>query len=325
MCLIAQQLSGAEIQLLSKIKFKGKVLAADNISAVAVLGDGEFLVIGSDEGTHIQVLRRTNDNEYTVHHNIRLAQGDTGKEIDVEGIASSGDRLYIVGSHSRKRLKIKPSDNTQQENHELLEGNVREELRENLFELRLNAAGEPTSDVETKSLRPRIASDPVLRQFLKIPSKENGVDIEGIAAAHGDELYVGFRGPVLREGYVPILVFDFDKPQKAKTVYVKLGGRGIRDLVRVSDGFLIIGGPVGGEPVTFEIYHWDGEDCMAGSDNLSPKDPKSLGVIPLPNDQSKAEGIAVVSETDTHYDVLIVFDGPTNGQPTQFRVEKQLR
>jgi hypothetical protein len=161
----------------------------------------------------------------------------------------------------------------------------------------------------------------VLAPFLELPSKENGIDIEGIAA-DGDDLYVGFRGPVLREGYVPVLVFDFDEPKKAKTRYVNLGGRGIRDLVRVSDGFLLIGGPVGGEPVSYEVYFWDGEDCIAGTDVPPPEFPRSLGEIPLPNQEAKAEGMAVLDETDSHYDVLIVFDGPRNGSPTRFRVTK---
>lgn len=274
-CLLAQPLCGAEIQLLSHVTFKGDILAPENISAVAVLGDGEFLVIGSDEGQEIQVLRRSGDDEYKADHSILLVDDDSDKEIDIEGLARSNDRLYVVGSHSRKRSKIKPTENSRKENRKRLEENEREPLRENLFELRLNSEGKLTSDVEVTSLRERMKDDPVLVRFLKLPSKENGIDIEGIAA-DGDELYVGFRGPVLREGYVPVLVFDFDKPMKAKTHYVNLGGRGIRDLVRVSDGFLLIGGPVGGEPVTYEVYFWDGEDCIAGTDAPTPEFPSRI-------------------------------------------------
>jgi len=321
LCLAPLPVFAGEIEFLSHLTFNGEILAPENISAVAVLADGEFLVIGGDEGQEIQVLRRSGEDEYTADHSILLNDDGSDKEIDIEGLALSDDRLYVVGSHSRKRSKLNPTEKTRKENRKRLEENVREPLRENLFELRMNNEGNLTAEVEVKSLRERIENDSVLAPFLELPSKENGVDIEGIAAV-GDKLYVGFRGPVLREGYVPVLVFDFDKPDKAKTRYVNLGGRGIRDLVRVDNGFLLIGGPVGGEPVSFEIYRWDGEDGIAGKDVPTPEVPKSLGVIPSPDSEAKAEGMAVLDETDTHYDVLIVFDGPRNGSPTRFRVQK---
>ncbi|MBI1247818.1 DUF3616 domain-containing protein [bacterium] len=310
-----------EIELLAKVTFKGDVHASKNVSAVAVMGDGEFLVIGSDEGKKIQVLRRTGEDEYKVDRSIELAEHKHGKEIDIEGVAFSEQRLYVIGSHSRTRSKIEPTDETQEGNHKLLEENKRRPLRENLFELKLNDQAEVT-EISDKSLRDRIKNDEVLSPFLKLPSKENGIDIEAIAAV-GDELYVGFRGPVLREGYVPVLVFDFDKPEKAETRYVNLGGRGIRDMVYVDDGFLIVGGPMGNQPISYQVYWWNGEDCIQGSDVPNAEFPKPLGEIPLPDKDAKAEGLTLLDETGTHYEVLIVFDGVKDGGPTRFKVKKK--
>ncbi len=63
-CILAQSLSGAELEPLPPAKFTGVTAAPENISAVAVIGNGEFLVIGGDEGAEIEVLRRTGDGEY---------------------------------------------------------------------------------------------------------------------------------------------------------------------------------------------------------------------------------------------------------------------
>jgi hypothetical protein len=71
------------------------------------------------------------------------------------------------------------------------------------------------------------------------------VNFEGIAVRNGI-VHVEFHGPVLRANYVPILKLRFDGPDVStkNIVYVKLGGRGIWDLARVSDGFLILAGPL---------------------------------------------------------------------------------
>jgi hypothetical protein len=161
----------------------------------------------------------------------------------------------------------------------------------------------------------------MLKTFAQIPSKENGVDIEGIAV-RDDRLYAAFRGPVLRDGYVPVLVFAFAEPDDAKKRYVNLGGRGIRDIVRVNDGFLLIGGPVADEPVSFELYFWDGSDGVPGNDVPDLKSPESLGRIPLPDKDAKAEGITLLQEDDSHYEVMIVYDGVHSGAATRFKLSK---
>jgi hypothetical protein len=303
----------ADLELIGDVRFTGDIRAPENISAVARIGEGHFLAIGGDEGRLIQILRRVDDAHYTWDHNIKLADAEEGKEIDVEGLAWSEGRLYVMGSHSRKREKLDPQLSPG-ENRKLLEKNKAEPLREHLYELRLDTSAELT-DKKPVSLKDRIHDDKVLKDFAKIPSKENGVDIEGVAAL-GDKIFAGFRGPVLREGLVPVLVFDFDRPNDAKTRFLNIGGRGIRDLVRVTGGFLLIGGPVGDEPYSYEVYFWDGEN------HLKSQPLVSLGRVPLPAPGSKAEGMTVLRDTETDYEVLIVFDGPVNGAPGRFRVKK---
>ncbi|MBQ0818798.1 DUF3616 domain-containing protein, partial [Microvirga sp. HBU67558] len=56
-----------------------------------------------------------------------------------------------------------------------------------------------------------LAEDPHLGPFLAVPSKENGLDIEGLAV-RGNRLWLGLRGPVLR-GHAVVL--DLELRQKA--------------------------------------------------------------------------------------------------------------
>ena len=100
--------------------------------------------------------------------------------------------------------------------------------------------------------------------FAGLPSKENGVDIEGLAAKDG-ALYLGFRGPVLRENFVPIARVDPSGSDEPELLFVKLGGRGVRDIAATTDGFLILAGPNGDQDWSFELFHWDGRDMVTGS------------------------------------------------------------
>ena len=47
-----------------------------------------------------------------------------------------------------------------------------------------------------------------------------------------------------------------------------------------------------------------------------------LGEIP-PREGGKAEGITVLEETDSSYEVIIVFDGLDKGSPMRYRVLKR--
>ncbi|MEZ5943932.1 MAG: DUF3616 domain-containing protein [Planctomycetaceae bacterium] len=313
------QVHADEIEIVGTVRFSGNVLESEDLSAIAFFGDGQFLAIGADEGTAIQILRRTDDRQFAVSHTIDLVDSPSDDEIDIEGIAySNNGRLYVIGSHSRKRPTIKATKSSKK-NRKRLESNEPEPLRRKLFELRIDNNGNLTDEIQVTSLESRIASDVILAPFAAVPSKENGVDIEGVAAV-GDEVYAAFRGPVLREGHVPMLKFDFDKPNQAELLLINLGGRGIRDIARVDDGFLLIGGPVGDEPISYELYHWNGEDGVEGKNATPPV--RRLGTVLPPNQLAKAEGLAVIEQVDKYYDVLVVFDGIEGGAPTVLRVKR---
>lgn len=145
------------------------------------------------------------------------------------------------------------------------------------------------------------------------------MDIEGIAA-DGEQIYLGFRGPVLRENYVPIMVTTFDNPQDYELRFVRMGGRGVRDITKVEDGFLIIGGPVEDGDSSYELYFWDGANKISGNGKEYPE-LESLGQIKTAD--AKAEGITVIEETKTDYLAIIVFDSLKNGKPSLYRIGKK--
>ena len=158
---------------------------------------------------------------------------------------------------------------------------------------------------------------------MEVRAWENGVDIEGIAVKE-EWLYLGFRGPVFRGNYVPVMKLKFEEPQDTyELLYVQLGGRGCRDIVSVSDGFLIVAGPIGDGSASYELYHWDGKDTIIGKDRADGDIGKLelLGEIPTP-DKGKAEGLAIVEEESTHYDLIIVYDGVEDNVAQCFRVDK---
>ena len=317
------------LEELQKIEFEGKVKKNEDISAIVSFGN--FLAIGSDESKRkIQILQQKESSEFTyeVRKDLEiklpvLAEEDD-QEIDIEGMSiSNGNTLFVIGSHSLKRLKVK-TDETYDQNRERIKNVISEDRKNSIFKLTLDPqTGEEKEKEKRKTIpiKKTIENDSVLGIFVKIPSKENGVDIEGIAS-DGDTLYIGFRGPVLRENYVPVMVIeDFEDESNYELRFVNLGGNGIRDLCKVKDGFLMISGPVGDGKGPYQLYFWDGLDSIPGKDRQQEAQITLLGEIPCAKG-AKAEGITVIEETSSVYKVIIVYDGLPNGAATLFQITK---
>ena len=314
--LAASWARGGELPPSGRVEFLGTIDGPKDISAIGAVGD--LLVIGSDEvPDKVQLLRRLDPDRYQISGKVKLRDGN--KEIDIEGIACDGKTVYVIGSHSYKRHNLKDG-RTHEENREQLTETELEKSRDALYRFKFDSGGN-ASDPEKINLRPIIEDDKFLGAFSKIPSKENGVDIEGIAA-DGQWLYVGFRGPMLDNTFVPVLRVKFDSPQADHELrFVALGGRGIRDLARVEDGFLVLAGPVGDGPGSFQLYHWDGEDVVPGTDRPAGKVTLLGDLAPEPHD-GKAEALLVVSENGPVYNLIVVYDGVTNGGAARFHVTK---
>lgn len=315
------------------VSFQGDALhESKDLSGVAKVGN--YLVVGSDEGHVIQVLQNVGKDSYELIHKYSIPDGALVERIkkekperDIEGISASGNTVYIIGSHSRKRSKVErdnPEGRSKEENSKRLGGkksNKKEKSRRVLYSMKLGDNGELVGQITTGSLWDYLSDHRPFKEFTKIPSKENGIDIEGIAV-QGNSLFVGFRGPVLRENWVPILVVEKDEPYSVSEIrYVQLDGLGIRDMVAVNDDmFLLLGGPVGDVPKAYHLYSWDGVDCLPGTD--SPKcSLKRIRTIATPDD-AKAEGLTVLSsEPNGITDILVLYDGIAGGGPRRYTIQ----
>ncbi|WP_172326767.1 DUF3616 domain-containing protein [Mangrovicoccus sp. HB161399] len=253
---------------------------------------GDALLLSCDETAGIE--RLTPDKEgwgshahFPLGEIFDLPDGPDG-EMDIEGLAVDGDWLWITGSQSLKRGKPDPDDDPAERLEDMAEikwdGN-----RQFLGRVPLEAG--PDGPVPVRADGPRkasmlkpkklgrlrkwLAGDPHLGAFLDIPSKDNGLDVEGVAA-RGDRVWLGLRGPVLR-GHTVILEMRVKetsqgwlKPRKIDggRRYVKhllpLGGHGVRDLALDGDDMLVLTGTPLASGGRSAIWRWkDGTKARA--------------------------------------------------------------
>ncbi|MDF1662411.1 MAG: DUF3616 domain-containing protein, partial [Planctomycetota bacterium] len=286
-----------KISVIHRIELQGEIEEAEDISAIALLKSGMF--IGADERGSIQFLKKKSDKVYELQKTTVLSKD---QEIDIEALTTGPNTVYVLGSHSFKRSKVKDSKKYAKNRKRLSEVEA-EPSRDAIYQLTIDENGQ-SSNVKKVGLRKILNKDKYLSLFTEIPSKENGIDIEGLAY-HKGKLYAGFRGPVLRGNHAVVLIFNFSKVDDYKLHFVNLDGHGIRDIQRVKKGFLILSGPVGDARESGRLYFWDGQDGVIGKDRpITPA--KFLGHMPGPAG-SKAEGLAVQEETGDAYKVVIVY------------------
>lgn len=251
---------------------------------------------------------------------VRLPSGDGDPDSEGAAYDSKTSRFYIIGSHGRPRHHPEEKNDSSY----------------NVFRFAID----PVTGVPNLSKKEGefivTEATPALRTVLETADKIDakgaavadkfdkplgggGVNIEGIAIAH-ERLYFGLRGPSKdRQAFVLSVNTEaaFSGAQlDARIAALKLGeDTGIRDLAAVRDGLLILSGPVNEQPVMPAIFHWN-----PANDQL-----KELGTLKIPAELAgaKAEGLLVLEDKDAqNYRVLVMFDGPDNGAPTEYAVQR---
>jgi hypothetical protein len=309
-----------------KVEVTGDWDDSTNFSGAVVVGG--MLLIGSDEVGYLQVGRDKDGKgaRFEKSHDIELTpkQGGEDVEVDVEALAADKNTIYALGSHSITRKRIdRPKDASASHKANVKRFSEPSEPapeRAKLYRFEFDpATGKASAAPKEISLRAMIDGQAVLKPFAAIASKENGIDLEGLAV-DGVTLFAGFRGPVLRHGFAPVLKFTFDSPKDAALVFVPLDGRGIRDLAKVPDGILVLAGPTGDSDQSHRLYRWNGQDCIPGTSGPGGK-LEYLGEVPTQSG-GKAEALVVNSSEGDAYVVTFFYDSLPAGGPQRFRVPK---
>jgi len=291
-----------------------KPLKGDHLNISGVAHYENYLFLATDEGSQLEMLKKNSSQQWLSHRVVHLS--NNSDEIDIEALAWKKPYLYVLGSHSAKRKKIKTSLSIK-ENLSRLQKTSLEPNRQQLFRVEFDNEMNALQS-ESLSIQYLLKTHPILSAFTGLPSKENGVDIEGLAIDKKGRLLLGFRGPVLRGNLAPVLRLKLNKKdfsiKKSKTLYLSLAGNGIRGLSEAESQFLVLTGAVGDQNTPYQVFLWD------GSHNLFGQNTKHLQrLCDLPSSQGKPEGIQFIKKTTRHIEFIIVQDGLPNGQPQQFQ------
>ncbi len=170
-----------------------------------------------------------------------------------------------------------------------------------MFQIELNDKLEAIS-IKHISLLPNIQANKMLAPFISLPSKENGIDIEGIAVTK-KHLYVGFRGPVFRGNLAAVLKFDLDekdfKLSDPKLRLVNLNGLGIRDMVADDTQLYLLSGPVNEVPNRYQVHVWNGKPRFsAWPPRLTLESPKGKPEGLVVQKQPKSPGLVIFIAQD---------------------------
>jgi hypothetical protein len=302
------------ITTLRPMDLNGAIDASLDLSGAVVVGD--YLILGADEGHRLQLLRSAEGGRrWRLKKQLPLASQD--QETDIEAITYGDGHLYVIGSHSWRRKRLKPEQSVAKNRERLLQVE-QQESRSGLYRIAFDPSTGKFGGKKRVDLSKRLRKDPLLGLFWGIPGKENGIDIEGIAFRDG-LLYLGFRGPVLRGNWVPVMLLNFNQPKRYQLRFVSLDGQGIRDMVALDRGFLILSGPVNDATGPFCLWWWDGNDQIPGKDSAASA-TQLLGAVSTPGG-AKAEGLAVLQQDQMQAMILVIYETETAAQAVSMRVD----
>ncbi|MBF2003457.1 MAG: DUF3616 domain-containing protein [Synechococcales cyanobacterium M58_A2018_015] len=327
--------------LLSRVllQFQGGTDAhLHNLSAAAFTPDGnlwlgadEMTLQGGEEVNTIERLSPLQPGVYGNHHAFALREfldlEDSVGEIDIEGLDVVDSYLWLTGSHSSKRKKPKGKEVTKDIQRlatvetdgnrywiariPIVEGQLYRTCSDPHDPSRILTAACLRRTLLGNELTEALQDDPHLGPYFasSLPSKENGFDIEGLAV-HGNRLFLGLRGPVLR-GWAMLLELELadadagelklqaigEQGRRYKKYFLNLDGLGVRELCFQDEDLLILAGPTMDLAGSLRVYRLQGA-MQYGSDAICAQETGELDLVfdlPFSREGDKAEGMALFS------------------------------
>lgn len=319
----------------------------DGLSVALQIGD--TLWVANDETTNLERLKIQNAApgdvvtcdehlSFPLLEYLDLPKPNPDAEIDIEGLAYAQDSgyLWMAGSHSLKRKKaedgrpartnIERLSTVEADGNRFLLARIPVVQRNDGYALarKVDADGRTAAqlhgDKDGNDLTEEIAKDIQLRDFLHIPGKDNGLDIEGMAVI-GSRLLLGLRGPVLR-GWAVLLEIETElSDDSTDTLVLKkigpngrryrkhffaLNGLGVRDLCTSGDDLLILAGPTMDLDGPVTIFRWRGgftsdEESVVFTDQL-----EKVLEVPFGQGNDHAEGMCLFESGEQLGKVLLI-------------------
>jgi len=220
----------------------------------------------------------------------------TKGELDLEGAARIGDRIYWIGSHGTD-----------------IEGKERQSTQL-IFATRVDRRNGPSTLTAVghayRSLLRDLAVDPRYKRFNLIkasrkPSKApEGLSIEGLASTPEGGMLIGLRNPLVEGSRAlvihlrnPAEVVDGKPSLFGEPIRLDLNGLGVRSIEAVNGSYLIVAGPFGKENSQFQLYSWSGKPTE--NPQVVPGNPFEGYIPPLnPEGLFSMEGKLMVISDD---------------------------
>jgi hypothetical protein len=351
---MSETMAEPERRVRLKFRAQGELAHADeavrsDLSTVAALG--RCLWVANDEFASLERLTRQDDASYAGHEIVHLAEvfdlpeGAEG-EMDIEGLDIADGYLWVAGSHSLTREKPNPGEHDpdaalarltevkQHPNRHFL-GRlplVERALGSGLFDLRPRAGNNKRGTTRRSgclkmkaarnALTKALQGDVHVARFMGVPAKENGFDIEGIAA-QGDRLFPGLRGPVLR-GWALVLELQIKEPLRGRLKlkkigpggaryrkhFLDLGGLGIRELAFDGDALLLLAGATMDLDGRVVLYRWPGALAADGQTVIPASQLEPVLHLPYGRGEDHAEGLCWLPGGEGENELLVVYDSP---------------
>ncbi|MCC9136362.1 DUF3616 domain-containing protein [Pontibacter silvestris] len=316
-----------------------------------VLRTGDNLWVCCDERITIERLTLNGSGECAAHQSFKLTdfiELPNESEVDIEGIGIAENYLWIIGSHSLKRKKPRRQDSITEQIKRLAKVKtdanryllaripilLEEKTGEHMLykehpdpdnpEYTLQAAQLEVGE-NTNQIVQMLQQDKHLKSFMKIPGKDNGFDIEGLAVSER-RIFIGLRGPVLR-GWAIVLEVEVEEKERGilqlkpfangqlyRKHFLQLRGKGIREMRFLGNDIYLLAGPTMDLDGIIVVYRWRNvltitEEQLVHNDELERlcEVPHGYG---KDSGKDKAEGLAIFDETH----VLVVFDSPIDAR-----------